>query len=98
MLDAQMTPQPVRLADYRPPAWAVPSVELDFDLAPERTRVRARLTVERRGPGPLVLDGQDLELIALRVDGAPHAATPAGEQLVLDLPGDRAVVETEVLI
>ena len=98
MLDAQMTPQPVRLGDYRAPAWAVPEVELDFDLAPERTRVRARLTVERRGDGPLVLDGQELELVALSVDGVPRPERPSGETLVLALERDRAVVETEVVI
>ena len=29
--------------DYRPPDWLVPEVALDFELDPERTRVRATL-------------------------------------------------------
>ena len=32
MIDAAGTPQTIRLSDYRPPAWRVPQVALDFDL------------------------------------------------------------------
>ena len=102
MSDASPAPAPrtVRLADYRAPDWLVPEVALDFDLDPARTVVRARLTVVRNGDHdrPLVLDGQDLELLALRIDGAPSLATPAHETLTLALTGDRAVIETEVAI
>ena len=66
--------QPVRLEDYRPPDYLVDQVELRFDLQPAATEVRARLAVRRnpaagRGAGPLVLDGQELELIGLALDG-----------------------------
>ena len=93
-------PHTVRLADYRPPDWLVPTVALDFDLSPEVTRVRATLTVTRNGAHdrPLVLDGQELRLLALSVDGAPHAAQPHGETLTLTLAGDTAVIETIVEI
>ena len=53
MLDAQnalATPVTIRREDYAPPAWAVPSVDLEFDLAAERTRVRATLEVTRVEP------------------------------------------------
>ncbi len=67
-------PQPVRLEDYRPPDYLVDQVELRFNLQPAATEVRARLAVRRnpaagRGAGPLVLDGQELELIGLALDG-----------------------------
>jgi aminopeptidase N len=68
------TPQPVRLADYRPPDYLVDQVELEFRLEPASTEVRARL-VMRRNPAagedirPLMLDGQELELVDLRLDG-----------------------------
>jgi aminopeptidase N len=68
------TPQPVRLADYRPPDYLVDQVELQFRLEPADTVVEARLAMRRnpaageRSP-PLVLDGQELELIGLRLDG-----------------------------
>ena len=38
------TPQPIRLSDYRPPAFLIDEVQLDFDLQPTATRVKARLT------------------------------------------------------
>jgi len=103
MLDAQFTPQVpqlVRLADYAPPDWLVPSVALDFDLWPERTIVRGRLTVTRNGrhDRPLVLDGQGLELLELRVDGGTRTERPAGETLTLALTGDSAVIETAVAV
>lgn len=40
------TPQPIRLADYRPPAVLVDSIELTFDLDPDATWVRAENQVQ----------------------------------------------------
>ncbi|MCC7266981.1 MAG: hypothetical protein IT546_06535, partial [Caulobacteraceae bacterium] len=37
------TPQPIRLADYRPPAFLIDEVKLDFNLEPGATRVKAEL-------------------------------------------------------
>ena len=93
-------PRTIRLADYRPPDWLVPEVTLSFDLDAARTVVKARLTVVRNGAHrrPLVLDGQELDLLALSIDGNPSAATPMDEALTLALAGDRAVIETEVAI
>ena len=100
MPDAPPPPHTVRLADYRPPDWLVPTVDLAFDLTPERTTVRARLTVTRNGAHdrPLVLDGQDLDLLALTVDGIDNAARAVGETLTLAIADDTAVVETLVAI
>ena len=66
--------QGVRLADYHVPAFLIDSVDLDVDLGEERTTVKARLAV-RRNPAssepaaPLRLDGEELELVALALDG-----------------------------
>ena len=46
------TPQPIRLTDYRPPAYLIDEVHLTFDLQPNTTRVKARLSVRRNGEGP----------------------------------------------
>jgi aminopeptidase N len=93
-------PAPVRREDYRPPDWLVPDLRLDFDLAPERTIVRASLSVERNGAHdrPLRLDGDELELVSLRVDGAAVAPRFEGGKLVVEIVGDLATVETEVAI
>ena len=50
------TPQPIRLSDYRPPAFLVDEVHLTFDLSANATRVKARLQVRRNGDGPLVFN------------------------------------------
>ena len=43
----QTTPRETRLADYRPPAFLVDTVELAFDLDEAATRVRSRLALRR---------------------------------------------------
>jgi len=63
-------PQTIRLADYQPPAYAIDHVDLHFDLDPQTTRVTSRLTIRRLREGePLRLDGHDLDLVSVAVDG-----------------------------
>ncbi len=70
---ASDTGQVFRLEDYRPSDYLIPETKLTFRLDPERTRVVAELTVERREGAdllaPLVLDGDGLELVSLEIDG-----------------------------
>jgi aminopeptidase N len=90
----------IRREDYCPPDWLVPELRLDFDLGTATTMVRATLSVERNGEHgrPLKLDGDELELISVRVDGQPGEFRMDGPALIVDLAGDRATVETEVAI
>ena len=69
MRDAQ--PKAIRLADYQPSAFSISSVTLDFDLYDDRTFVKSTLNLAREGGKdvPLVLDGQELKLLSLSVDG-----------------------------
>ena len=73
---AEAPPTPAHLSirreDYRPPDWLVPEISLDFDLGAERTLVRATLAVERNGnhDRPLRLDGDEVTLVSVKVDGA----------------------------
>ena len=64
------TAQTVHRGDYREPAFLVDAIEMEFDLGAACTRVTSRLTVRRNGPGgaPLVLDGEGLKLVELRLD------------------------------
>lgn len=57
--------------DYSPYPFRIPTVDLAFDLAPDLTQVHSRLTVERIHPeaAPLVLNGEALSLISIRIDG-----------------------------
>src|SRR5947207_982299 len=65
------TPQPIRLSEYRPPAYLVDEVHLEFDLNPNATRVRAKLSVRRNGEAaePLRFNGEALKPISVAVDG-----------------------------
>lgn len=76
----------IRLADYRPADFAIDSVELDFILHPTATRVCARLTLRRNPAGtpdaPLVLDGDDLMLLGVKLDG--QALGPGEYEATLD--------------
>src|SRR6185369_12485632 len=90
----------IRREDYRPPDWLVPEIRLEFDLDADRTRVRATLSVERNGEHarPLLLDGDDLKLLSVKVDGTDGKWRLEGEQLVVEIEGSRATVETNVEI
>jgi aminopeptidase N len=84
--------QPIRLADYRQPDWLVDTVHLDVSLHPNATRVRATLAVRpnpKVAPAPLVLDGDELSLTALKIDGveAPRESYVASpERLTIAQP------------
>ena len=78
MTAAARKPEPIHLSDYRPPDWLVDRVELDFRLGEDGSEVAARLEL-RRNPAadagaPLVLDGQELELLGVKLDGEPLGA------------------------
>lgn len=65
-------PSTTFLKDYREPDYWISEVELRIDLADQATRVRSRLHIRRNTnspPGtPLVLDGQELRLLSLRLE------------------------------
>jgi aminopeptidase N len=71
-------PQPTRLSDYQPPEFLVDTVDLAFNLDPADTRVTSNMRL-RRNPdsaptAALRLDGDELDLVALALDGRPLAA------------------------
>jgi len=95
--------QPIRLADYKPPAFKVETVELDFQLEPKATRVKAKLGIVRNGDHaePLTLDGIRLRLISVALDGQPLGAdryTLGDEHLVISGAPDAFILDTEVEI
>jgi aminopeptidase N len=94
----------IYLKDYTPSPYAIVAVDLDFRITAESTRVRALLTVEPREgtePGtPLVLDGTELTLTSVAIDGAPlmvsSYAADADSLTIVEPPLRRFVLETEV--
>jgi len=99
------TPRETRLADYRPPAFLVDTIDLTFELDEADTLVSSRLAVRRNPAGdpgaPLRLDGEALDLVSLTLDGAPLGANryrvDDGQLVIPDLP-DTATLEIETRI
>ena len=100
MLDAQNAaitpPVAIRREDYRPPEWQVPEISLDFDLGPERTRVRSQLRVERAAGAegsPIRLNGDGLTLVSATVDGGEAKWRMEGGDLLIELDGPAHLLE-----
>ena len=79
-------PRVIRLSEYRPPNWLIETVDIDVRLDPNATRVVAKLRIRSNPAGergvPLILDGDELTLAGLAVDGEKlganaYAATPS---------------------
>src|SRR5438874_397717 len=97
------TPQPIRLSDYRPPDFLISEVRLEFNLEPNATRVKAKLSMHRNGAAgePLVLDGGRLKLISASLNGEHLSAnqyTVDAETLTIPDVPDIFTLETEVEI
>jgi aminopeptidase N len=85
--------RPIRLEDYRVPAWLVETVHLDVSLDPAKTRVRAKLALkpnpDNKTPSPVVLDGDDLKLVSVAIDGkalTPDAYAATADNLTIPQP------------
>lgn len=73
-------PTTIYLQDYQAPAFLIDETHLRFELGETSTQVSSRLLM-RRNPvhvehsnAPLVLDGQDMECVSVRIDGRELAA------------------------
>ena len=100
------TEHTIYLKDYAPSPYRILSVDLDFRILVENTRVRAQLTIEpiegTAAGTPLVLDGDGLVLGSIAIDGAPlvlSAYTADDDGLtVYEPPLRKFVLETEVTL
>ncbi len=92
-----------RLADYRPPSFLADTVALHFRLDPAATEVRARIAFRRNpeadGEATLRLDGVELTLLGISLDGVALPTTgyrqDATGLTLTDLP-DAFLLETVV--
>jgi aminopeptidase N len=93
-------PKTIYRKNYAPPAYRIETVELDVTLGEETTRVKSRLAVraQRDEPGPLILDGEGIKLVSVRLDGAtlPESAYALTERsLTIHTPPQAFALETE---
>ncbi|MEP7222512.1 MAG: aminopeptidase N [Novosphingobium sp.] len=93
----------IRREDYRPPAWLVSEVALDFRLGLDATDVRSTLSVQRNpagsGENTLRLNGDGLAARSVSVDGLPsNAWRMDGADLLVELDGDAHQITIETAI
>ena len=92
----------IQLKDYTPPAFLVDTVELDVDIRAEDAIVKAKLAIRRNerrnGPGPLELNGDELELISVSLNGKKPRYDVSSEKLVVHDVPDAFTLETETRI
>src|SRR5574343_1350602 len=77
----------IRREDYTAPAFWVDTVDLTFDLDPAKTRVLNRMRLRRNSdvaPQPQRLEGEDLNLARVMVNGQGTSFKMDGNQLVLE--------------
>jgi aminopeptidase N len=94
-------PNTIYLKDYAPYPFHIESIDLRFELEESRTRVTARSRWQRRAAGPLRLDGQELQLNAVRLDGKPLTAGDYqvdADTLVIAQVPDAFTLEIETII
>ncbi|QHE88988.1 aminopeptidase N [Hydrogenophaga sp. BPS33] len=90
----------VRREDYAAPAFWIDTVDLSFDLDPAKTRVLNKMRLRRNPEVPaqaLRLDGEDLNLARVLVNGAGCSFKIDGNQLVLEsLPEGHEPFDLEI--
>ncbi len=100
------TPPVIHLKDYRPPEFLIDQVDLRFDLDLDETLVEAELSLRRnpaatRGNGDLRLDGEQLQLIDVALDGRvmpPAEYQVQDDALIVHRVPDRFQLRTRVRI
>ncbi|ABD80997.1 aminopeptidase N [Saccharophagus degradans] len=71
-------PKTIYLKDYSAPDYFIEKTELEFDLFEADTLVRSKLTIARntaKPAAPLVLNGQNVELVSVAINGEVLSAS-----------------------
>lgn len=82
--------------DYQTPDWHIDQVDLCFDLDPEKTRVLNRMQLRRAHPSSacaLRLDGEDIHLTRLLINGQAGSFRIEGAQLIVENLPDECELE-----
>ncbi|MFQ2148876.1 aminopeptidase N [Aeromonas jandaei] len=78
--------------DYQAPLYWIDTIDLDFQLQEPQTRVTAITRIRRNGEhnAPLVLDGEQLTLESIAIDGIPCEHYEQGESTltIFNLPSE----------
>ncbi len=94
-MHTQTSPKTIFLKDYTPPPYLVETMDMLFRIEPQKTIVTSRAVYDRNGEGaaPLVLNGEHMELLSVRMDGQDVAYTASESGLTLANPPARFTLE-----
>ena len=95
-------PKTIYLKDYTPPAFLISTIDLDVDIREDHALVRATLELARNpksadAHAPLLLDGEEIELESVALDGralAPGEYVLGEESLSVAEVPERFTLET----
>jgi aminopeptidase N len=97
------TPKTIYLKEYQKPDYLIPVLDLDFSIQQEYTRVKSRLTVRANYTDSdiraLVLNGQDMKLISVAIDGEDLESFETNDEFLTIQPGKKDFIleiETEI--
>ena len=99
-------PKMIYLKDYQAPDYLIDETHLTFELFEDHTLVHAQLVMRRNpaagaGLPPLVLDGELMELLSVKLDDSDLASADyqlAAESLTLQPKAEQFTVDTSVRI
>ena len=93
------TPKTIFLKDYTPPPYRVNHVDLRFEIFDGRTVVHSSVQYEKNTGGVLFLNGEDLKLISIKLDGAEIKPSIDEHGMAFDPGKDKFTLEivTEIV-
>ncbi|WP_299184807.1 aminopeptidase N [uncultured Psychrobacter sp.] len=85
-------PGKIHLTDYQLPSFDVDTVDLDIKIFDDHATVDSKLVMNRQAAGELVLYGEDIELVTIKIDGTPLSSEQYnqadGKLTISDVPDD----------
>jgi len=92
----------IYLKNYTPPAFLISTIDLDVDVREDHALVRATLALARNAKStaanaPLILDGEEIELMSVALDGrtlSPGEYVLGGDSLCIPQVPERFTLET----
>ncbi|WP_350560365.1 aminopeptidase N [Psychrobacter sp. CAL346-MNA-CIBAN-0220] len=89
----------INLKDYKPPSFDVDTVDLDIKLFDDYALIDSKLVMNRQTVGDLVLYGENIELLTIRIDGeslAPERYHQQAGTLTITNAPDSLTLELQV--
>lgn len=94
-------PRKIHLTDYQLPSFDVDTVDLDIKIFDDHATVDSKLVMNRQAAGELVLYGEDIELVTIKIDSEPLSSEQYsqadGKLTISDVP-DNLTLELQVRI